>query len=51
MNNDIKSYTDEELRKFVETICLLPDSMTENIMEICLKMVEELNIREGVYEI
>ena len=48
--NQFTEWSIKELREWVETACLLPDSITTHIFETCLEAVEELNIREGVYE-
>ena len=47
---NFKSWSTEKLREFVEVACLLPDSITTYNLETCLAAVEELNIREGIYE-
>lgn len=47
---NFKSWSTEQLREWVEATCLLPDSITTYIFETCLQAVEELNLREGVYE-
>lgn len=44
------TWSTQQLREWVEAVCLLPDSITTYDFETCLEAVEELNIREGVYE-
>ena len=48
--NNFNQWSTKQLREWVETACLLPDSITTYIFDTCLQAVEELNIREGVYE-
>ena len=43
-------WSTQQLREWVETACLLPDILTMHIFDTCLQAVEELNLREGVYE-
>lgn len=47
---NFKSWSTEQLREWVEGAMLLPDTLVEDIFKTCLQAVEELNIREGVYE-
>ena len=47
---NFKSWSTKELREWTEGAMLLPDTLTIHIFETCLQAVEELNIREGVYE-
>lgn len=47
---NLKSWSTKQLREWVETACLLPDSITIHIFDTCIQAVEELNIRENVYE-
>lgn len=46
---NFKSFTTQELRDLVETLCLYP-SLDNIDFDECLQAVEELNIREGIYE-
>ncbi len=46
---NFKSFTTQELRELVETLCLYP-SLDNIDFDECLQAVEELNIREGIYE-
>ena len=50
MKNDFTSWNTQELRDWVESIFLSPELQTVHNMDTCLQAVEELNIREGVYE-
>lgn len=44
------SWSTQELREWVEDTFLYPQLQTIHNMDTCLQAVEELNIREGVYE-
>ena len=48
--NQFTQWSTEQLREWVDSTCCLPDSLTIHIFDTCLQAVEELNIREGVYE-
>lgn len=49
-SNQFTQWSTEQLREWVDSTCCLPDFLTLHIFETCLQAVEELNIREGVYE-
>ena len=44
------TWSTEELRDWVEAVCLNPSLETTYNFKTCLQAVEELNIREGIYE-
>jgi hypothetical protein len=48
--NQFTQWSTEQLREWVEGAMLLSDSLTLHIFETCLQAVEELNIRDGIYE-
>lgn len=48
--NQFSTWSTQELKEWVEVASLLPDILTTYNLETCLQAVEELNIREGVYE-
>ena len=48
--NQFKEWNTQELRDWVESIFLSPELQTVHNMDTCLQAVEELNIREGIYE-
>lgn len=49
-SNQFKDWTTQKLREWVEASCLLPDSIIIHNFDTCLQAVEELNLREGIYE-
>ena len=49
-SNQFKQWSTQELREWIEGAVLLPDTLTIHIFDNCLQAVEELNLREGVYE-
>ena len=50
ISNQFTTWSTEQLREWVDSTCCLPDSITTYIFETCLQAVEELNLREGIYE-
>ena len=48
--NQFTTWSTEQLREWVEGSVLLPDILVEDIFDTYLQAVEELNLREGIYE-
>lgn len=47
---NFKQWSTQELREWVDSVCCLPNSFTIHIFDNCLQAVEELNLRENIYE-
>lgn len=46
--NQLKNTPTEVLRSFMDAACLLPEILVGDILDTCLQVAEELNVRENV---
>lgn len=48
--SEFKLWNVEDLRRLVDALCVYPLPKDPSLLEFCMQAVEELNIKEGVYE-